>query len=320
MSAQNPKLFFLQSFLRTPSLREIFVRGEGRRYLAYDLGEYAQYLGKPDIYYSIRSYENLITDTWDRVLFDIDAHGKPIGDAVEDSRKAVRALRDLGLEPTVVFSGRGFHIYIVLSEPVEMDIDSLKPYAKGLGADVAVLNRNPMGRLPFTINSKAGREAVPVSPDDLSTPDYSVRVNEPRLFVEAFNLGGVITESRRIVREPVYAKGSYSALPLCIREMISKAVATGYLTHPERFALSTFGLRVWGFERTMNFFKVMDDYDERVTRYQLNHIASRRYSFPKCRTIMILGDCNEDLRKRCPFYPWLEPFLPDWSGVEGDES
>jgi len=302
MSPQNPRLFFLQSFLRTPSWREILVLGEGRRLLAYTLEDYASYTGKPDVYYSVRSYENLVTDTWDRVFFDIDAHGKPVGEAVEASLKAVKALRDLGLEPTVLFTGRGFHVYVILSEPIELDIDELKPYAKGLGADVAVLNRNPMGRLPFTVNSKAGREAVPVSPDDLSTPDYAVRFNDPRAFTDAFSLGGLITETRRVVRSPVYKKGSQIPVPLCIREMLAKAVATGYLTHPERFALATFGLRVWGFERTANFFKVMDDYDERVTRYQLNHIASRKYLFPKCRTIMLLGDCNEEARRRCLFW------------------
>jgi hypothetical protein len=312
MNAQNPKLFFLESFLRTPSLREIFVRVEGKRYLAYDLGEYAQYLGKPDIYYSIRSYENLITDTWDRVFFDVDAHDKPIKEAAEAATRVVKTFRDLGIEPTVIFTGRGFHVYIILSEPVELNIDELKPYAQGLGVDTAVLNRNPMGRLPFTINSKVDKEAVPVSPDDLSTPDYTVRLNAPGAFAEAFNLGGVVTKTRRIVRNPVYKRGSHTPLPLCIKEMLAKAVATGYLTHPERFAFSTFALRVWGFGRTMNFFKIMDDYDERVTRYQLSHIASRRYVFPKCRTMMLLGDCNEDLRRRCPFYPWLEPYLPDW--------
>ena len=118
MGARDPKLFFLQSFLRTPSLREIFVRAEGRRFLAYELGEYTQYLGRPDVYYSVRSYENLITDTWDRVFFDIDAHDKPVGEAIEASLRVVKTLRDLGLEPTVVFTGRGFHIYIVLSEAV----------------------------------------------------------------------------------------------------------------------------------------------------------------------------------------------------------
>ena len=173
-----------------------------------------------------------------------------------------------------------------------------------------------MARLPLTVNSKVGKEAIPVSPDDLSTPDYTVRLNDPRVLTEAFNLGELITETRRIARKPVYKRGSQIPVPLCIREMLAKAIATGYLTHPERFALSTFALRVWGFERAMNFFKVMDDYDERVTRYQLKHIASRKYMFPKCRTMMLLGDCNEDLKRRCPFYPWLEPFLPDWKEVE----
>jgi hypothetical protein len=194
----------------------------------------------------------------------------------------------------------------------------LKPYWKELGSDVAVLNRNPMARLPFTVNSKAGREAVPVSPENLTDIDYSVRFNEPGVFVEAFSLGGIITEARRVVRKVVFEKGKHVIPPLCIREMLSKAVATAYLSHPERFSFATFALRAWGFERAHAFFKLMEDYDERKAVYQLGHIEARRYVFPKCRTLMLLDICSEGFKARCPFYPWLEPYLPPWEAVSSE--
>jgi hypothetical protein len=318
MNESSPKLSFLQSFLHTPSFREILVLGEGKRHLAYSLEDYSSYLGKVDIYYSTRSYENLITDTWDRFYLDIDAHGKPFSDAVEVARRAIKALVELGLNPTVIYTGRGYHIYILLSEPVEIDYEQLKPYWKELGSDIAVLNKNPMARLPFTINSKVGKEAIPVNPENLSDIDYSVRLNEPRAFVDAFSLGGLITETRQIVRKVVFERGASITPPLCIREMLSRAVATGYLSHLERFSFATFSLRVWGYERTRAFFRLMDDYNKRETSYQLRHIASRRYMFPKCRTIMYLGACNEGFKLKCPFYPWLEPYLPPWE-VASDE-
>jgi len=276
------------------------------------------YLGRQDVYYSVRPYEDLVADTWERFYLDIDAHGKPLSEAVEGARKAIKTLIDMGLNPTVVFTGRGFHIYILLSEPVEIDHEQLKPYWKELGSDVAVLNKNPMARLPFTVNSKVGKEAIPINPENLTDVDYSVRFNDPRAFIEAFSLGGMITETRQIVREVVFEKGKHVTPPLCIREMLSKAVATAYLSHPERFAFATFSLRVWGYERTHAFFRLMDDYNERTTSYQLRHIASRKYRFPKCKLLMLLGVCNEGFKSRCPFYPWLEPYLSDWRG-EGDE-
>jgi len=319
MNEPSPKHSFLQSFLRIPSLRDILVLGEGRRHLAYSLEDYSSYLGKPDIYYSIRSYECLVTDTWDRLYLDIDAHDRPLSEAVEGARRAVKTLSEMGLSPVVIYTGRGYHIYILLSEPLEIDYEQLRPYWRELGSDIAVLNKNPMARLPFTVNSKANKEAIPVNPENLSDIDYSVRLNEPRAFADAFSLGGVITETRQIVRKVVFEKDSSITPPLCIREIASRAIATGYLSHPERFSFATFSLRVWGYERTKKFFRLMDDYSERETSYQLRHISSRRYMFPKCRTLMALGMCNEGFKSRCPFYPWLEPYLSDWrsDGSEG---
>jgi hypothetical protein len=318
MNAPNPKPSFLQSFLHLPSLREILVLGEGKRYLAYTLEDYSPYLGRVDIYYSTRSYENLITDTWDRFYLDIDAHDKPLGEAVEGAKRAIKALVELGLNPTVIYTGRGYHIYILLSEPVEIDYEQLKPYWRELGSDIQVLNKNPMARLPFTINSKAGREAIPVNPENLSDIDYSVRLNEPRALVDAFGLGGLIVETRQIVRKVVFERGTNITPPLCIREMMVRAVATGHLSHLERFSFATFSLRVWGYERTHSFFRLMNDYRERETSYQLRHIATRKYLFPKCRTLELLGVCRDEFKSRCPFYPWLEPYLPDW-GSDGNE-
>jgi hypothetical protein len=316
MRERDPKLLFLHSFLRTPSLRDVLVLGEGRRYLAYTLDDYARFLGLLDIYYSTRSYECIVTDTWDRFFLDIDAHDRPLGEAFEGARRAVRVLVDLGLSPTVISTGRGFHIYILLSEPVEVDYEQLRPYWRELGSDVSVLNRNPMARLPFTVNSKAGREAVPVNPENLSDIDYSVRFSEPGAFAQAFDPGYASTSARRVERRVVFERGRLITPPLCIREMLFSAVATGHLSHLERFAFAAFSLRAWGYERTHAFFRLMSDYRERETSYQLRHIAARRYFFPKCRTLVLLGVCREEFKSRCPFYPWLEPYLPDWGGGE----
>lgn len=318
-NGSNPKSFFLKTFLLPSYKRELLIKKESKRFIVTSFDEYLRHLGKEDVYYSIRSVEDLLADQWDRVYMDFDAHGKPLSEAKEKAKVAVKALMDMGLKLVVVFTGRGYHAYILLAESIPLNIDDLKPYWVALGSDPAVLNTNPMARLPFTINSKTGTEAIPVNPETLEEPYYSVEVNEPEAFKEVFSINGSGKSKNDIERSVLFGKGMGTKPPHCIREMLLKGTATGYLNHQERFALASFGLRVWGYERMKRFFSLMDDYQEYVTTYQLSHIRSRKYLYPSCNTLLALGVCEPWMVERCPFYPWLEPYLPEWSDTNNDE-
>ncbi len=91
------------------------------------------------------------------------------------------------------------------------------------------------------------------------------------------------------------------AFPACIHELYNTALAGGHLSHIGRFALTSFllnsGMTV---ENVMECFRQSSDFSERLTRYQVEHIAGGRgsrnkYIPPKCDTLRTHGLCpNRD--------------------------
>ncbi|MEM2111274.1 MAG: DNA primase large subunit PriL, partial [Candidatus Bathyarchaeia archaeon] len=78
------------------------------------------------------------------------------------------------------------------------------------------------------------------------------------------------------------------AFPPCIRRLYNLAKSGGHLSHVGRFTLTSFLLRA-GMEpsQVVDLFRVSSDFNERLTRYQVEHIAGGRgsrtkYIPPKC--------------------------------------
>lgn len=87
------------------------------------------------------------------------------------------------------------------------------------------------------------------------------------------------------------------AFPPCIRELRNKALTGQHISHIGRFALTSFlinsGMTV---ENVVECFRPASDYSERMTRYQVEHIAGGRgsrtkYTPPKCDTLRTHGVC-----------------------------
>ena len=88
------------------------------------------------------------------------------------------------------------------------------------------------------------------------------------------------------------------AFPSCIKVLHDNASAGRHLSHMGRFALASFLLNV-GFsaEKIIELFIEASDFDERMTRYQVEHIAGMRgagtkYSSPNCSTLKTHGLCR----------------------------
>ncbi|NPA84835.1 MAG: hypothetical protein GXO07_02380 [Crenarchaeota archaeon] len=98
------------------------------------------------------------------------------------------------------------------------------------------------------------------------------------------------------------------ALPPCIRAIYAKALQGENLSHQERFALATFLLNVGlDVDRVLEIFQNMPDYNERIARYQVEHLAGMRgshkkYSPPSCKTMVSWGLCpgREECKKQHP--------------------
>lgn len=109
-----------------------------------------------------------------------------------------------------------------------------------------------------------------------------------RLFIEM---------SGKIQYEEMPKEVAMDAFPPCIRELRKKALEGLHISHIGRFALTSFlinsGMTV---ESVVECFRPSSDFSERMTRYQVEHIAGgrgsrTRYIPPKCDTLRTHGVC-----------------------------
>jgi DNA primase large subunit len=101
-----------------------------------------------------------------------------------------------------------------------------------------------------------------------------------------------------------------NAFPPCITALIDGASSTHHLSHVERFALVSFLVNIgMSSDAVTELFKTFSDYNERLTRYQVEHIAGERgsgtrYTPPQCSILQTHGVCkNKDDLCRHIFHP-----------------
>ena len=89
-----------------------------------------------------------------------------------------------------------------------------------------------------------------------------------------------------------------SAFPPCIAALYEAASKGRHLSHVGRFTLTSFLVNI-GMppEKVSELFKSFSDYNERLTRYQVEHIAGERgsrtrYIPPQCTTLQTHGVCT----------------------------
>ncbi len=89
-----------------------------------------------------------------------------------------------------------------------------------------------------------------------------------------------------------------SAFPPCIVALHEAALTGRHLSHVGRFTLTSFLVNI-GMppEKVNELFKSFSDYNERLTRYQIEHIAGERgsrtrYTPPQCTTLQTHGVCT----------------------------
>ncbi|MGQ9543780.1 MAG: hypothetical protein ACUVTM_06840 [Candidatus Bathyarchaeia archaeon] len=87
--------------------------------------------------------------------------------------------------------------------------------------------------------------------------------------------------------------------PPCIRRLIENLSSGGRLSHIGRFTLTSFLVNAGAKEEeVIDFFKSASDFDERKTKYQVEHISGRiggktKYIPPKCDTLKTHGVCSD---------------------------
>jgi DNA primase large subunit len=88
------------------------------------------------------------------------------------------------------------------------------------------------------------------------------------------------------------------AFPPCIKNLYKSASSGHHLSHIGRFTLTSFLINI-GMppEKVIDLFRNFSDYNERMTRYQIEHIAGERgsrtrYIPPQCDTLKTHGVCT----------------------------
>ena len=97
-----------------------------------------------------------------------------------------------------------------------------------------------------------------------------------------------------------------AAFPPCINALYADATQSHHLSHIGRFTLTSFLVNIGMTpERLNDMFKTFSDYNERLTRYQIEHIAGERgsgtkYTCPQCSVLQTHGVCRnrDDLCRR----------------------
>lgn len=97
-----------------------------------------------------------------------------------------------------------------------------------------------------------------------------------------------------------------AAFPPCMKELYNAMLSGRHSSHVGRFALTSFLLNTgMTVENVVNLFRTLSDFNERMTRYQVEHIAGgkgsrTKYIPPKCETLRTHGVCPgmDDLCRR----------------------
>lgn len=96
------------------------------------------------------------------------------------------------------------------------------------------------------------------------------------------------------------------AFPPCMAWILERARRGEHLSHHERFAIATFLLNIGAeIDYVVDVFRNMPDFKEKITRYQVEHLAGLRGSGKKYRTyscekMKTLGLCKADCGSRSP--------------------
>jgi len=120
-------------------------------------------------------------------------------------------------------------------------------------------------------------------------PNIMARVNQLRQLAAKKREQSQLEEMpKRVVME---------AFPSCIKGIYDRVAAGRPASHIGRFALTSFLLSIgMTAEDVFKFFRSVSDFNERMTRYQVEHIAGTRgsgtkYNPPNCTTLRTHGIC-----------------------------
>jgi len=128
--------------------------------------------------------------------------------------------------------------------------------------------------------------------------DTKIKSLPPLIMARVNQLRQLAAEKREQIRlEEMPERVVMEAIPSCIKGVYDRVAAGRPASHLGRFALTSFMLSIgMSAEDVFKFFRSVSDFNERMTRYQVEHIAGTRgsgtkYTPPNCSTLRTHGVC-----------------------------
>ncbi|PVX24497.1 MAG: hypothetical protein CW716_09935 [Candidatus Bathyarchaeum sp.] len=128
--------------------------------------------------------------------------------------------------------------------------------------------------------------------------DTKIKYLPPSIMARVTRLRQLAAEKQeQIKREEMPDRVVMEAFPTCIKGVYERVSAGRPASHIGRFALTSFMLNIgMSEEDVFKFFRSVSDFNERMTRYQVEHIAGTRgsgtkYTPPNCSTLRTHGIC-----------------------------
>ncbi len=107
----------------------------------------------------------------------------------------------------------------------------------------------------------------------------------------------VAARSRQLASDEIPRAAMAAAMPPCMKNLLGLLQSSKHISHMGRFAMAAFLLNIGtSEEELLKMFKSFTDFEERLARYQVEHIAGKRgsrrkYTAPNCSTMRTHGLC-----------------------------
>jgi len=193
----------------------------------------------------------------------------------------------------------GFSIY--LKNAAHMHGSEWKLVNQIMDKGMVYLNRDKVIRLLQEEIKRRVEKRLDVS-EIKNLPEEITAIAEELMKLAQEIMGQEIEEMPKVVIQ--------AAFPPCINALYADAAQSHHLSHIGRFTLTSFLVNIGMTPEGLNdMYKTFSDYNERLTRYQIEHIAGERgsgtkYTCPQCSVLQTHGVCkNRDTICNSIYHP-----------------
>lgn len=227
-------------------------------------------------------------------------------------------------DPMILFTGgKGYHFYILIPPTKIADLRGAAKYVldqmdgveyeryidpHGLG------NWRAIARIPYTPHMRTGFKAYLIRRGGINEHSKELA----RILADKFGHEEPIRLSKEAEKGLIRENGIdlSGSIPPCMLLLIDRLYHARALTHEERFILASYLARAgFGDDEIHLIFSRAEDYNPRVTGYQVNYLRRRGMKVYRCRRLKEANLCP--IQGHCEFYPSINLFLGD-GGDEGD--